>query len=179
MASKKELEALFKKQGFSDFKWFNPKDIKVAHWVRMKCQFGCKAYGKRACCPPNMPPKNECEEFFREYSLGAVFHFEKKLSKSEDKNDWYRDLNPKLLELERQVFFLGYSKVFLMYISHCVVCKDCVSDKNECKHPDKSRPTPEALCVDVFTTVRELGFTIEVLTEYSDTMNRYAFLLVE
>ncbi len=179
MANKWKLETLFKKHGFSDFKWLNPKDMKVAPWVRMKCQFGCDDYGTRACCPPNMPSKEECEEFFREYSLGAVFHFEKKVTKPENKTKWYKKLNPKLLELERQVFFLGYPKAFLLLMSHCVVCKDCVSDINECKHPEKNRPTPEALCVDVFTTVRELGYPIEVLSDYKQKMNRYAFLLIE
>jgi predicted metal-binding protein len=179
MATKKELEKLFIKHGFDDFKWLNPKDIKVAQWVRMKCQFGCDDYGRRASCPPNMPSKADCEEFFKEYSLGAVFHFEKKLAKPEDRTKWYKVLNPKLLELERRVFFLGYPKALLLFMSHCVVCKDCVSKLEECKHPERSRPTSEALCVDVFSTVRELGYPIEVLTDYKDTMNRYAFLLID
>ena len=62
--NRRKLEKLFKELGFQDFRWLNPKDIKVAHWVRMKCQFGCDAYGTKACCPPNMPSKVECEEFF-------------------------------------------------------------------------------------------------------------------
>jgi predicted metal-binding protein len=177
--NRRKLEKVFQELGFEDFKWLNPKDIKVAHWVRMKCQFGCDAYGTKACCPPNMPSKVECEEFFKEYSLGAVFHFEKKLAKPGDKTKWYKKLNPKLLKLEREVFFHGHPKVFLMFMSHCVSCKDCVAEREECKHPDKSRPTPEALCIDVFSTVRELGYSIEVLTDYKDTMNRYAFLLIE
>ncbi len=179
MASKKELEKLFRKHGFEDFKWLDPKDIRVAHWVRMKCQFGCDDYARRACCPPNLPSKADCEEFFREYSLCTVFHFEKKLVKLEDKTEWYKDLNPKLLELERQVFFLGYPKALILFMSHCVACEECVSNLEECRHPEKSRPTSEGLCVDVFTTVRELGYSIEVLTDYIDTMNKYAFLLIE
>ena len=179
MATKKELEKLFRKQGFKDFKWLNPKNIKVAQWVRMKCKFGCDDYGRKACCPPNMPPKADCAEFFKEYSLGAVLHFEKKLGKLEDRTKWYKVLNPKLLELERQVFFLGYPKALVLFMSHCVVCNECVSKLEECKHPEKSRPASEALCVDVFSTVRELGYPIEVLTDYKDTMNRYAFLLID
>jgi hypothetical protein len=35
------------------------------------------------------------------------------------------------------------------------------------------------MAVDVFATVRNLGYPIEVLTDPSDVMNRYAFLLVE
>jgi predicted metal-binding protein len=42
-----------------------------------------------------------------------------------------------------------------------------------------ARPCPEALAVDVFSTVRRAGFPIEVLTEYNQEMNRYALLLVE
>jgi hypothetical protein len=33
--------------------------------------------------------------------------------------------------------------------------------------------------LDVFTTVRLLGYPIEVLSRYDQPMNRYAFLLVE
>lgn len=38
---------------------------------------------------------------------------------------------------------------------------------------------PEALAVDVFSTVRQVGYPIEVLTDYSEAMNRYAFLPFE
>jgi hypothetical protein len=33
-------------------------------------------------------------------------------------------------------------------------------------------PSPESMAIDVFETVRKVGFPIEVLTEYSQTMNR-------
>jgi hypothetical protein len=33
--------------------------------------------------------------------------------------------------------------------------------------------------VDVFATVRKYGFPIEVLSDYAQAMNRYAFLLIE
>jgi hypothetical protein len=35
------------------------------------------------------------------------------------------------------------------------------------------------MSVDVFTTVRKVGYPIEVLTDPNQTMNRYAFLMVE
>ncbi len=126
-----------------------------------------------------MPTKVECEDFLKDYSTGVVFHFEKTVARKADRTKWYKKLNPKLLELERQVFLMGHPKAFLIFMSHCVACKDCVSDAKDCKHPDKRRPSPEALCIDVFTTVRELGYPIEVLTDYKDAMNRYAFLLIE
>jgi hypothetical protein len=33
--------------------------------------------------------------------------------------------------------------------------------------------------VDVFATVRQVGYPIEVLTDVTAPMNRYAFLLIE
>jgi hypothetical protein len=48
----------------------------------------------------------------------------------------------------------------------------------ECKNLQLSRPCPEGLGVDVFATVRKMGFPIEVLTGYMQAMNRYSFLMV-
>ncbi len=42
-----------------------------------------------------------------------------------------------------------------------------------------ARPTPEALAIDVFSTVRQIGYPIRVVQGYDDEMNRYAFLMVE
>jgi hypothetical protein len=35
------------------------------------------------------------------------------------------------------------------------------------------------MAVDVFSTVRQIGYPIEVLADYCQAMNRYAFLLIE
>jgi len=35
------------------------------------------------------------------------------------------------------------------------------------------------MAVDVFETVRKIGYPIEVLYDYSQEMNRYAFLLIK
>jgi predicted metal-binding protein len=77
------------------------------------------------------------------------------------------------------VFISGYRKAFLLYLDSCHICHNCSGDKKPCKHPKEARPTPEALGVDVFATVRPLGYPIEVLSDFDQTMNRYAFLLIE
>jgi hypothetical protein len=35
------------------------------------------------------------------------------------------------------------------------------------------------MAVDVYETVRKIGYPIDVLYDYSQEMNRYAFLLIE
>ena len=60
----KKLETLFQQHGFTDFKMISPKEIVVTQWVRMKCEFGCASFGKKASCPPNTPSVSECRKFF-------------------------------------------------------------------------------------------------------------------
>jgi len=177
--NRKQLENLFHKHQFTDFKWIDPHNIVVSQWVRMKCTFGCKEYGKNACCPPNTPSLNECRTFFSEYREGVVFHFAKKVEKPEERHEWTKGVNSRLLSLEREVFLADNPKAFLLFMDSCGLCKNCAEERIECKNKRSARPTPEAMTVDVFSTVKQLGYPIEVLSDYSKTMNRYAFLLIE
>jgi predicted metal-binding protein len=145
----------------------------------MKCTFGCPDFGRNASCPPNTPPVSECERFLREYEEAVVFHFLKKVDKPEDRHAWTKKVNLSLLDLEREVFLSGHRKAFLLVMDSCSLCEQCAGDRKACKQPRLSRPTPEAMAIDVFATVRQIGYPIEVLRNYSETMNRYAILLVE
>jgi len=177
--NRKELEEMFKRHGYDDYKWINPKGIVVGQWVRMKCIFGCKNYGKCGTCPPNTPSVPDCETFFRGYKAGVVFHFAKRVAKPEDRFAWTRKVNSKLLKLEREVFLSGYYKAFLLFMDSCNLCESCPGIRQLCKNPKMARPTPESMAMDVFATVRKIGYPIEVLYDHKQEMNRYAFLLIE
>ncbi len=177
-SDRKELKALFEKHGYTDLTWIKAQDIVVAQWVRMKCTFGCGEYGKNASCPPNVPSVPECRQFFDEYSTAVILHFEKTVQEPQDRHAWSRKVNQALVELERDAFLSGYHKVFLLYMDSCI-CADCTGARETCKQPRSARPSPEAMAVDVFATVRQYGFPIEVLADYDQPMNRYAFLLIE
>jgi len=110
VSSRKQLEMLFSKHGLQDFKWVEPRNIAISLWVRMKCMFGCKEYGKNTCCPPNTPSVQDCRSFFSEYSEGVVFRFEKKFEQPEQRHEWTKGINEKLLSLEREVFLAGNPK---------------------------------------------------------------------
>jgi predicted metal-binding protein len=179
MDNHEELEALFAKHGYTDFKWIEPKHIVVSQWVRMKCMFGCSDYGRNASCPPNVPSVSECRQFFDEYSTAAVFHFEKAVEKPEDRTAWARGVNQALLKLEREVFLSGHQRAFLLFMDSCCMCADCQGARAGCKSPKLARPTPEAMGMDVFSTVKQYGYPIQVLSDYSQPMNRYAFLLID
>ena len=179
MADRNALEAIFNKHGFEDYKWVNPAEFQVRQWVRMKCEFGCPSYGQCGTCPPNVPHIDECREFFEEYSSAVIFRITQKFENPDDRSLWSRDVNKTLLNVERETFTSGCYKAFLLFMDECRLCGDCAGNREECYKPSEARPSAEALGVDVFATVRNFGFPIQVLTEPTQKMNRYAFLLVE
>jgi predicted metal-binding protein len=173
------LETLFAAHGYTGYRWMDPEQIVVAQWVRMKCTFGCTEYGHSACCPPSTPSVDECRQFFREYNSAVIFHFPHAVERPEDRHAWARQVNAGLSKLERAVFLAGYPKTFLLYMDSCGICTECPGTRTGCKFPRQARPSPEAMAVDVFSTVRQTGLPIQVLTGTSQPMNRYAFLLIE
>lgn len=101
------------------------------------------------------------------------------MEKPEDRVAWSREISKELLKVEREVFWTGYHKAFMLYMDECRLCKGCTGTREACVNKEDSRPGPESLAVDVFSTVRSVGYPIEVLRSYDQEMNRYAFMLVE
>jgi predicted metal-binding protein len=176
---KSAINQIIKNQGFHDFKWIEAKEIVVAQWVRFKCMFGCPTYGTKASCPPEVPSIAECREFFREYQRAILIHIDKKLDNADDRDEWGKEINNQLLEIEKSIFLSGYRKVFLLFMDECHLCKDCSVVRENCHYKKLSRPCPEALGVDVFETAHKYNFPIEVLKDFKDQMNRYSIILID
>lgn len=178
MISNETIESLIIKHGLSDYKWVNPKEIVVAHWVRVKCYFGCSDYGL-GTCPPNTPSVNDCDSFFKEYDRGLIIRLSKYADKTSYPSEWSREMTNKLLNVERDLFLIGLYKVFLLNQTCCSLCNDCSKNRLDCKDKVKSRPSPESFAVDVYQTVRNAGLDINVVKDSPGEMNRIAILLIE
>jgi predicted metal-binding protein len=176
---KGKIEKMAVAQGLKDFRWLDPRTVILGHWVRMKCNYGCPGYGKKRTCPPQVPSVEECQEFFKEYKHGILFHFTKKFKDPKMRPPWSRKVNERMLGLEREVFLSGYPKAFMFPQAPCALCKECKGTEGECLQPKLARPTLEAFGVDVFSTARMMGYPIQVLEDYQEEMNRYGMLLVE
>ena len=175
---RQSIDEILKAQGYTDYQWIDPQKIVVSQWVRMKCMFGCGEYGRGASCPPNTPSVAACRQFFHEYNDAVILHFQGKMEKPEDRHAWSAKINVKLSKLEREVFLSGQERAFCLFMDSCNICQECTGDRQTCKEPRLSRPGPEAMAVDVYSTVRQFGFPINVRTDYQQAMDRYAFLMV-
>ncbi len=178
-STKNTIEPIIATHGLDDFRWIRPEQIVVSQWVRMKCLYGCHNYGQNLMCPPHVPSVTDCAKFFHEYKQAILFHFTKKETVPGDRKEWSKTTDKKLLELERAVFLAGYQKAFMLTVDQCQLCPECPQTLQTCRHPKRARPTIEAFAVDVFTTARNVGYPIHVLTDPKDTMNRYGILMVE
>lgn len=174
-----KLEQVFQRHGFDDYTWIDPEKIVVAEWVRMKCRFGCEEYGKNASCPPNLPSVGECRAFFGEYRRAVLFHLKKGVRSMEELKKWVKVVHLRLVKMEKEIFLSGYHKAFVLMVDSCCLCQDCAGERAACNNPKQSRPTIEALAVDVYQTVRQAGYPIEVRSDFSQEMDRYALLLLE
>ena len=175
---RKQVEGIFESHEYNDYRWIDPKKIVVSQWVRMKCKFGCGEYGRGGACPPETPSVAECREFFYEYSDAVILHFEGLMDKPENRHSWSAKINARLVKLERAVFIAGFERAFFLFRDSCCFCKECTGNRETCDQPRMARPAPEAMVVDVYTTVRQAGFKINVLPDYDQKMNRFAFLMV-
>lgn len=175
---RKQVETILKLHKYRDYKWIDPKNITVSQWVRMKCRFGCPEYGRGGSCPPETPSVEACRQFFNEYEDAVILHFQGLMDKPKDRHAWSSKINAKLVQLERDVFTAGFERVFQLFMDSCCFCRECTGSRKACDKPRMSRPAPEAMGVDVYTTVRKAGFTLNVLSDYDQKMDRFAFLMI-
>ena len=167
---RKELDEfceLARKLGAKDAKIVAAKDVFTAQWTRLKCQFGCGGYGSSSMCPPHSPSPEETRKVLDGYESALLVHF----------GDSNSDVSEVIVELERKVFLSGFYKALGLGAGPCELCSAC--DFDDCKYPEKARPSMEASGIDVFKTARKAGFPIEVLTSTRREGNYYGLVLIE
>lgn len=147
-------------------KVIDPATVVTAAWVGHKCRFGCPAYGKNRCCPPNTPTYRETRELLGEYTAALLVEGRTLAKTSEI-----------AAAAARELFLEGYYKVIALGSGPCALCETCSPE--ECRFPGKALPSMEACGMDVFATVRANGYDLEVLAGREGEMTCFALLLVE
>ncbi len=196
---KKEFKTLLQelRNIHSDFKVIAIDAIEVAEWVLWKCEYGCKAYGKHLTCPPYTPGPEETRKLLSSYEKAVITRFDD--VQPNDKVppahihhflwDAIFKMHDTMFELERYTFLSGYYKAFAMTALPCTYCQDCLPEregfdldyasKRFCQHQDKVRPSMEACGIDVYKTVRSVGYEVDVRTSPYDRLTFFGLLLIE
>ena len=154
--------------GARDARLIPADSVVTAEWVRLKCQYGCDGYGQRRTCPPYSPAPEQTARMLQEYDTALLVHA-----------DDHADVTALVAQLERDAFLDGYYRAFARGSGPCSLCETCNLDEEACRHPAASRPAMEACGIDVFHTVRNNGFPIDVVTDQTCQQNYYGLLLLE
>ena len=160
-----------KERGVDEAKIIDPHSVVTAEWVRMKCQFGCSGFGMSLCCPPHSPPPDLTRKVLDSYKKAILLH--RKLGKGEKG----KGFNRTVVRLEEEMFLEGYYKAWSLGAGPCRLCKEC--DLRGCRYGDEARPSMEACGIDVFKTVRDHGFSIDVLRTREESRSSFGLILAE
>ncbi len=140
--------------------------IITAPWVRLKCRYGCPMYGEKLTCPPYSPDPETTRAMLDDFDTAVLIRGE------------LTGLTQLVSDLEREVFLAGYHKAFSMGNGPCSICETCPVDEG-CRYPYDARPSMEACGIDVYRTVRNNGWKIEVVKDYGDEGRYFGVVLVE
>jgi predicted metal-binding protein len=182
-----------------DIKPISTSIIVVADWVRLKCRYGCKGYGRHLCCPPYAPTPDETRRVLSEYRNAVLARFETEpnpelLPGHTHHAMWgpVTKMHHTMFELERRAFLCGCYRAFAMGAMPCTLCETCVIEeklnRNEtvseldtlkCRHKDIMRPSVEACGIDVFKTLENAGFSSKVITDYSQKVELFGLVLLD
>ncbi len=163
---------------FTNSKQVDPATVVTAPWVRFKCQFGCPMYQRSYCCPPHTPTPEQTRAIIDSYHRAILIRFE--APDCEDRGERVRSHYEMMTSFEGILFKDGYYKALIFLSGPCMLCKECALLSNElCVSREKARPSMEACGIDVYQTARNNDFSIQTLSNTSDTQTHFCLLLVD
>lgn len=150
------------------------EDIPVDERVTLKCQIPrCFGYGAGAHCPPNTLKPAELRELLKKYTSAVFFILEvpaevivRKKETIKERVDAYQHLYKIVTEVESMAFYDGHYLAFGFGAGSCrhTFCglqKDCQAMKGDkCRFSLISRPSMEAVGIDVYKMVATAGWDI-------------------
>lgn len=146
----------------------SPQDIVFDLRALLKCRWGCEDYFQENIkCHTRGTTFEERVGMVKRYNHILLVH-----------SHQARELSRAVLEIEQTAFLDGHYFAFaLRYCNWCQVC--AVSQGKPCPTPEKVRPCDQSFGIDVYQTVRNLGWPCDVLQDKGDLQNRYGFVLID
>ncbi len=144
--------------GLLDARLMPADQVPTAHWVRMKCKYGCPNYQHKLDCPPCSPDVEEFRKVLAEYQWAAVL---KVVGTSPGPADGL------LLKMELALCKLGAGRALALGARSCGACTPCQRTAEACPHPERIRPELSSLGIDTTTLIHKVGWELIPWTDVS------------
>jgi len=163
------------KLGASKSATVDPRKVVVDERVAYKCAWSCPHYNASLMCPPRTPKPEETRKLLSQYSYALLVRKEGSPEefagqKAVQNEQWARcgeDLRKIMVKLESYAFYKGLYLALALIAGCCRICSPdgtCNGlEQGRCLHPYESRPSMEALGIDVMATLDNLGWKIQVV----------------
>jgi len=89
-----------------------------------------------------------------------------------------RRLGEMVAALERELFLAGHHRAWGMGAGPCSFCEAC-NLEGPCRFLRQARPSMEGCGIDVYTTVRQAGWQIEVVQTLKSPFRLFSMVLIE
>lgn len=150
------------------------EDIPVDDRIPLKCQIPrCFGYGVGAQCPPNTLKPAELREYLKQYKRAVFFTIDlppevivRNKATIKERVDATHKLLNMVSQIESMAFYDGHYLAFGLGAGSCRhgLCAqqdDCQAMKGErCRFSLRSRPSMEAVGIDVYKLVARMGWEI-------------------
>jgi predicted metal-binding protein len=159
---------LAKKLAMVDARIISPREIVFDIRAILKCRWGCEDYFKEDVrCHTRGTSFQERVAMINQYHQVLVIQSHEA-----------RALSQAAIKIERAAFLDGH--YFAFAVRTCNLCRACaVQEGLACPTPEKIRPCDQSFGIDVYKTVRNLGWPCEVLRNKDGLQNRYGFVLID
>ena len=157
------------KLGAKESKIIEVETVETAAWVRYKCQFGCSGFGESLTCPPYSPTPDQTRKILHSFKKAILIHCQ---------SGSHVDISKVVIKIEKEAFLAGYYKALAMGAGPCRLCRDC-NLKGECRHGEEARPSMESCGIDVYSTARSNGFTINTLDSAKCRADYFGLVLIK
>ena len=135
----------------------------VENRTALKCAYGCRNYGERLSCPPQILSIEEFRKILSEYSDALVLAEEHDTAGIQDILETWGKLQKesfrKMFELEQEAFRKGFIYAHLLRPGPCNECEKCSLKK--CVKPERRRFPPEAVGVNLQKVLEKTGIKLE------------------
>lgn len=136
----------------------------------------CASYGKSAHCPPHAPKPAEARKLLKSFQKALLFKLgvATKVLMTDESNEAFRKIYEIASELEAAAQKAGFVRTKGLAAGSClpVFCKknkcQVVEEGKKCRFPSLARPSMEAVGINVFKLVQDVGWEIQPITRDTD-----------
>jgi len=163
--------------GASDATIIDAAIISIENKIIEYCQQPlCKSFGKSANCPPYAMKPAQARKMVAQYSHALVFKTDvaSKILISEKQFGAFKLIFEIAAQLEAHAINSGYTKSRGLAAGSClaVFCRgsscQVIEEDQLCRFPSLARPSMEAVGINVFKLIQDVGWEIYPITKKSD-----------